>query len=55
MFEHLRNYDSPYYDSRRFESRLKGAEDIAGVYAMLADKTVAMWDADKMLLEMHVR
>lgn len=38
---------------RTHAKELHETEDIADVYAVLGDKTPAMWDADKMMLEMQ--
>jgi len=38
---------------RRYASRLSEAEDIAGVYAVLAEATPALWDPDELLLTMQ--
>lgn len=38
---------------RTLEKELQATEDIAGVYAVLADKTPTMWDGDKMMVEMQ--
>jgi hypothetical protein len=40
---------------RRHEARLRQTEDIAGVYAVLAEETPAMWNASALVLEMNER